>query len=290
MNNNLKKGAIFMIVSALMFAVMQILIAKTADRIPLFEQLLFRNLVATFIALFFIKKEKLKVWGDRENRSLLLFRSLFGYAGMITLFFASGNGNQGDVTIILKMTPFVTIILAGIFLKEKIQMYKYASVLIAFLGLILVAGTQMNSDIIPLAVAFASTMFAGVAYTFVSILRTKERPWVIVFFFSITSTVLSAIIMVTTGQFTPPTLMEFGMLIGIGSFAAGGQIFMTKSYAVAQASEVSVFNYFGIIFSMILGAIVLGEAVAVTSILGAGLVVLAGVVVYVGSKKIDMFL
>ncbi len=285
MENNLKKGIVFMIISVFLFAVMQILIALTAERIPLFEQLVFRNLVALIISLYFIKKEKLPMFGKKENRKALIGRVTTGYIGMITLFFASGNGNQGDVSTIAKMSPFITIVLAGSLLKERVQGYKWVSVLIAFIGLICVTGPQFNSDVEPLISAFISAIFTGIAYTFVSSLKGREHPWVIVFFFSITSTVASLILMLTTTEIVMPTVKEITLLIGIGIFAAAAQILLTKSYAVAKASDVSIYNYFGIIFSMLLGALLLGEEIRNTSLLGAGLVIVAGTIVYVGNRR-----
>lgn len=53
------KGALLMILSALGFSAMQIAIAKTAQGIPLFEQLFFRNLFACIAAFVSLRR---KIW------------------------------------------------------------------------------------------------------------------------------------------------------------------------------------------------------------------------------------
>ncbi len=272
-----------MVFSALAFACMQIIIALTADTIPLFEQLVFRNAIASIIAAYFVVKNKLPLFGKPENRKRLIFRSMFGFLGMITTFYANANANQGDVAIITKMTPFVTIIGVALLLNEKIKPYQIISVIIAFIGAGIVSGAQFDSAFFPLMVAAASTLFGGIAYSFVSSLRGKEPPWVIVFFFSMFSTILCLPMLFF--DFVIPSPVDFLLLLGIGAFAAVGQILLTKSYSCAKAGDVSVFNYFGIIFSMILGYIILGQEVPASSMLGGLLVIGAGGLVFVATRR-----
>ena len=58
-------------------------------------------------------------------------------------------------------------------------------------------------------------------------------------------------------------------------------------FSSAPASEISIYNYSGILFSIVLGAAILGEPVKSTSILGGALVAIASIMVYIygNSKK-----
>lgn len=282
MSNKLK-GSMYMIISALAFALMQLFIAFTSGEIPLFEQLFFRNLFATFIAYAGICKLKIHPWGQKENRTLLTLRSTFGFIGMITLFYASGQAGQGDVSILNKMSPFFVTILAVIFLKEKINKYQILSLLVAFTGAFIVCNPEMNSNMFPLFVAFLSAIFSAGAYTCVGALKGKEHPNVTIFYFSFFSTVLTVPFLIM--DFVIPSFTNFIFLVLIGVFAAIGQTFLTFAYTVSNASEVSIYNYSGIIFSMLLGAMFLGQSIVVTSLIGGGLVILAGLIVFFGNKS-----
>ncbi len=282
MNRNLI-AVILMVTSALTFAFMQVLIAITADTIPLFEQLFFRNIIASVLAFLAIKKKGLKPFGNRGNRVLLSFRSIAGYLGMITTFYASGNGNQGDVAIIIKMSPFVVTVLAYFFLKERITKYQVIGLLVAFTGAYFVSNPEFNTDIIPMIVAALACIFSGIAYTIVGALKNKEAPEVIIFFFSMFSTCATIPLMMP--EFVLPTITDFIILLMIGVCAAFGQITLTYAYSYAKASEVSIYNYSGIIFSMIFGFLFLGEIVKTTSIIGGSLVIIAGLIVYKGNKS-----
>ena len=123
-------------------------------------------------------------------------------------------------------------------------------------------------------IAFLSALFSGIAYTTVGALKGREEPCVTVFFFSFFSTVVTAVFMIR--NFVLPSAADFVMLLLIGVFALGGQLALTYSYTMAKASEVSIFNYSGILFSMLFGLIILRQPIKPTSVQGAALVVLAG--------------
>lgn len=281
--NDQAKGIVLMILSTIAFALMQVAVAKTAPTIPLYEQLFFRNLFATIVAYMSIRKLKEKPFGAKNNRGLLLLRSITGFIGMVTLFYATANASQGDVAIINKMSPFIVTILSVFFLKESISKYQIVALFTAFLGAIVVSNPQFNSNSFAIFIAFLSAVFSGMSYTSVGLLKGKESPTVIVFFFSFFTTVLTSVGMAI--NFVIPTLNEFIMLLMIGFFALIGQITLTYSYTLAKASEVSIFNYLGIIFSMIFGYIFFGQQIKVTSVLGAVFVIMAGVIVLKGEYQ-----
>ena len=113
--------------------------------------------------------------------------------------------------------------------------------------------------------------------------RGRENPNVIIFFFSAFSTILSAIIM--SFHFVMPTPLQLLELLGIAACASAGQFLLTRSYTMIPASEASIFNYSGIIFSTLLGYLLLKQKIAPTSYLGGALVLAAGAIVFLGQRK-----
>ena len=80
--------------------------------------------------------------------------------------------------------------------------------------------------------------------------------------------------------FVMPDPVQFAFLILIGVFGSLGQAFITYAYRFAPASEISIYNYSGILFSLLLGFVVLGETVKISSIIGGVLVAAASLMVY----------
>ena len=281
--NNKTKGILFMILSSMSFAIMQILIALTAKRIPVFEQMLFRNLITTGIAYTAIRRKKAALFGKKENRQMLLLRSTFGFLGMFCLFYATSIGNQGEVAILSKLSPFVVIFCAMFFLKEKPKNYQAVALIIALAGAAITANPKFSTSAVPSLIAFLSSVFAGIAYFCVGALKGKEDPQVIVFVFSAFTTVMTALF--TLFDFVVPSAMDAILLLGIGVMAAAGQMGLTYSYSYATASEVSVFNYTGIPFSMIFGFLILSQPIKLTTFIGSVLVIVSGVISFLGEKR-----
>ena len=174
--SNRTKASLLMVASAALFAVVQLLIAASADGIPLYEQLFFRNLFSGVFAYFSAKKLGMNPLGKPENRKLLLLRSVMGYLGMVCLFYASAKAAQGDVAVMTTMSPFIVTLLAVLFLGEKPVCYQVVALVLSFSGALVVSNPTFNSDWFPLFMAFLCAVFSGVAYTVIGALKGREAP------------------------------------------------------------------------------------------------------------------
>lgn len=271
-----------MLLSAFLFAVMQILINITGDRIPLMEQVFFRNIVSLIISFVIIKRHGLSMFGERKYQPFLFMRSAFGLMGLVCLFYAASRASQADVTILSKLSPFLITIFAFFFLKERIARIQVPALLIAFSGAFLVANPAFHSDVLPLLLAFLCAIFASVSYTLLAYFKDKVDAVTVIMHFSTFCAVVSLPFFVINS--TLPNITDFLLLLLMGTFGGFGQIALTYAYRMAPASEVSIYNYSGILFSMVLGYLLLGETVAPNSLFGGALVVFASLLTYRYSK------
>ena len=273
-----QKGILLMLLSALLFSGMQVVIHLTGERIPLMEQVFFRNIISLIIAFVIIRRHKLSMFGEKKYQPFLFMRSIFGVLGLISLFYAASRANQADVTILSKMSPFLITLLAFLFLNEKIAKIQIPALIIAFGGAFLVANPSFHSDVFPLFIAFLCAVFSSITYTLLAYFKNKVDAVTVIMHFSTFSVISSLPFMLM--NYVTPTISEFLLLVLIGVFGGFGQIALTYSYRMAPASEVSIYNYSGILFSMFLGYVVLGETVSHTSLVGGALVIIASLLTY----------
>ena len=273
--DNKPKAVLFMLTSALAFVFMQTMV-KLAGDIPIFEKVLFRNIVSLLVALNAIYHTKAKMFGKKENQKYLLSRSLLGIGGMVFYFYAISNLIMADASMLNKLSPFFVTIFACIFLKEKLNKIQIPSLIVVFLGAMLIIKPQFSFDVLPALSGLLSAICAGAAYTLVRLLKDKENPSTIIFYFSFVSVI--AMIPLTIMNFQMPVGMQWLYLIGTGVFAAIGQYGLTFAYKYAPASEISIYNYMSIIFATIMGLIVWKEFPDMWSIVGGLLVVGVAVV------------
>lgn len=267
-----------MLVSALLFSAMQVFINLTGKQIPLMEQVFFRNIISMAICFVIIRRNSLPLFGGLKDQPLLFMRSIFGFLGLISLFYAAARASQADVTILSKLSPFLITIFAYLFLKEQIAAVQFPALLIAFAGAFLVANPSFHSNTFPLFMAFLCSLFSSVAYTLLAYSKDKVNAITIIMHFSTFCALVSFPFLIK--GFIMPDPRDFLLLLFMGAFGSFGQIALTYAYRMAPASEVSIYNYSGILFSMVLGYVFLGETVPSTSLLGGALVVLASLLTY----------
>ena len=277
------KGAVLMCTSAFLFSAMQIPISLSGTTIPIMEQVFFRNIVTLILSFILIMRSGGSLFGTKKNQPLLFVRSAFGFLGLITQFYAVAHANQGDVSTMMKLSPFMITLWAAIFLKEKIRKVQVPALLIAFLGAAFVANPAFNSNLFPLFMAFLCAFFSSVSYTLLAYFKNKVDGMTIIMHFS-TFCVLACIPFMIF-DFVMPTFKELLLLLLIGVFGGFGQIALTYAYRLATAAEISIYNYSGIVFSIILGYVFLGEVLDVTSVIGCALVIIAALITYIFSGK-----
>ncbi len=287
--NILKKyPQVLIMISAFCFALMAVCVKFLSD-MPVFEKVLFRNLVMLIIIFPIILKLKVNFKGESESRKFLLFRSFLGFAGVSFYFYAISQIQLGDATMLNKLSPFFVTIFGAIILKEKLPKFQIPLLIMAFIGAGLIIKPSLNSAIVPSLAGFCSGLCAGSAYTVVRYLGKKEHPFTVIFYFCVISVILSMIAILITQDFVIPTWKDFIVLIGIGTFAAGGQFFITIAYKYGKATEISIYNYVNIVFALIFGAIFFKEFPDMWSIYGGLLIITSAIISFVYKTKSNRY-
>lgn len=271
-----------MVISALSFSIMQFCV-KLTPKIPLIEKVFIRNIFSMIIAFLIIKRKKLSVFGKKENQKYLFGRSLGGFLGVVLFFYGTMMVNLSDAAIINKFAPFVVMILAYFFLKEKITKYHIIALAVAFVGSFLVIKPKFDSSIIPSIILFVSAVLSGIAFTSLRALNNRENAYTIIFHYSFISVILC--IPFLFFNFILSDIQSTLILICVGIFAGIGQIALTYAYQFAPASEVSIYDYSNIIFSSLLGYFFLNEIPDWWDVLGGILIILSSIIIYFVNKK-----
>lgn len=261
------KGILCILSAAFFFALMSAFVRLAGD-VPSIQKSFFRNLVALMFAFIVLIRSEDKFKFNKTNLPFLFIRSICGTIGILGNFYAVDHLLLADASMLNKLSPFFAIIFSLVFLKEKASVLQWCSIVIAFLGsLLIIKPSFSNPDLIPSLIGVVGAMGAGSAYTAVRYLgMRKERGPFIVFFFSTFSclVVLPYVVM----NYHPMTLAQLGCLLLAGLAAAGGQFSVTTAYTYAPAKELSVYDYSQIVFSALFGWVFFGQIPDQYSVLG----------------------
>lgn len=275
------KGILFMITSAFLYAFMNVVI-KLGNNIPLFERLFFTNLVTFIIAIAFVKKNRVSTFGEKKNQSILFTRSILGLMAMITNFYAISQLSIADSSMLNKLSPFFVTLFAYLVLKEKMNKVQISSLIIVFIGALLIIKPKFSMTMVPAMSGFVSAIFSAAAYTAISYIGDKEDFATIVAHFALVSMIGTGIPMLF--NFIVPDLKMTIVLIGIGMCYGFAQVTMTLAYKYSPAGEVSIYNYTNIVFAGILGFIVFSEIPDSKSIIGGLIIIITAATMFLYNK------
>lgn len=276
------KAILLMIGSVLSFTLMTVSIRFSGD-LPVVVKLLFRNLVSLAVTFYALRQARVRLFGLPENRKFLILRSLCGITGMGLFFYSIENLHLTDASILSKLSPFFVTFFAYIFLKENIKKYQIIALILVFGAAMLVIKPKFDLSVIPAVAGFTGAAAAGAAYTLVRFLNGTEKPATIIFFFSFVSLIIISPLAIY--YFQIPTPEQFLYLILIGVFATLGQFGLTFAYRFSEASEVSFYSYFHIIFAAAADFIIWGEIADIFSIIGGSIIIATSFWVYLKKRK-----
>jgi drug/metabolite transporter (DMT)-like permease len=278
MDSKYLKAILLMTVSSFSFALMSLMVRLAGD-LPLFEKVLFRNLVSLLIALGILLKKRQSVFGKPENRKFLILRGLTGLSGVILYFYSISYLKISDATMLNKLSPFFVIVFASLFLKERMNRYQIGGIIVAFLASLLIIKPQFDVTLFPSLMGLGSALFAGFAYAIIRLLKLRgESSGTIVFYFSFISFIIT--LPLALMNYIAPSPVQWLYLLGIGVFAAFGQLFMTQSYFYVRASDIAPYKYLHVLFAGIIGIVFLGEILDIYSLTGSLIIVLVFIYLY----------
>lgn len=276
--------------SVALFVVMQALVKYTADRVPPGEAVFFRSFFALPVILAWIAFRGQLSLGLLPKAPLGHFwRGLMGTLSMGLGFAALAYLPLPEVTAIGFAAPLLAVVFAAMYLDERVPKLNWVAVLLGLCGVLIVLyprftvfdrATSGHAELLGVALVLGCAVFAALAQTVVRKLLATDRTPIIVLWFSVTATSLS--LLTLPFGWVVPLRADAIALVASGIVGAAAQILMTESYRHAGASTISPLDYASLLFALAIGYAVFGEVPSLSLLLGAPLVILAGVLVALG--------
>ncbi|MEP4246501.1 DMT family transporter [Tateyamaria sp.] len=283
------------LMAVFLFMVMAAMIKEATQSVPAGQAVFFRSLFAMPIILAWI-------WQKGDLREALIpvnlmghiWRGLFGTSAMALTFGGLSLLPLPEVTAIGYATPMFTVIFAAVMLGETVRLFRLSAVALGLVGVLIVIWPRLSVDadtlgtvgtIGALMVLGASILRALVQIHIRTLVKT-EHTAAIVFYFSLTATVLS-LLSLPFGWIVPST-KDMILLISAGMVGGIAQILVTSSYRFGGASMLAPFDYAALIFAAIIGYFVFAEVPTLNMVAGAVLVVLGGVLIIWRERQLGM--
>ena len=290
------RGILLKIMAVLCFITMSSLIKALSDRFPPGEAVFFRSFFALPVIFAWLAVRGELRTGLRVQRPIDHFwRGLIGTTAMGSSFAALAFLPLPEVTALGYAMPLLVVVFAAMFLNEKVGVFRISAVALGMTGVLIILAPRVTTfsgdtvrtmEAVGAMIVLFGAVFGALAQIFIRKMVQVEQVSAIVFWFSCTSTVL-ALLTLPFG-WTFPTPGEFLALIAIGVIGGVGQICLTSSYRFADASLVAPFDYASMLFAVIIGYFVFAEVPTIQVLIGATLIVLAGIIIILRERHLGL--
>jgi drug/metabolite transporter (DMT)-like permease len=258
---------------------------KWLDYYPV-GQVLFLRFFIGFVPIYFIiPKDKIFTFYKTSRPGLHAFRAVTGALAIIALFYGLRELPLADVVSLTFGGPIFVTVASIFFLSEKVGIKRWSAVLLGFTGMILIVQPAfVNLNYYYITPIIFCIFFACVAISVRSLSKTEEN-YTIAFYFTSLCTIigLSSIFFV---EWIMPTKIDFLIFVILGICGSMGNLLLTQSYRLSEASLVTPIKYLILVFAIFFGITIWGEVPKMLTLLGALLVILSSLIIFIRESKL----
>ena len=268
-----RRGAIWMVCAAIGFTLNSALVkAVGVSDMHAFQIAFFRTAIGFLTVLPFVWHAGLGLLRTRHP-GIHLIRGTAGGISVICGFYALTIMPLADFMALTFTTPLFMIVLAVLLLGERIRWRRWTATAIGFLGVLIMVRPGAGTFEIGALLVLAMALGIAIASSLVKRLPAGETPAMMLFWFSLIATVMSAPLALAVWR--APTPEEWLLLIAIGVVGIAGQSFIIRAYKVGEATFVAPFDYSKLLIAVVVGFFVFSEVPDAWALAGAGVIIVS---------------
>lgn len=274
-NTNIKLAVIYALLGALCNAIMSIFVKLIGDSQSTVAITFFRFFIGLLVLLPWLLTEKKLFSTPFPYLSKLFFRSMTTLLAMTCVFYSLKYLPVANVVLLNNTFPLFIPFLVLIILKIKTPLKMWVSVIIGFIGVALVFHAHLKAFNSAAFIALASGLLSALAILQIRLLSDYLSAKQLIFYMFFFCTIITALIL--PFYFKRPTLHELNLLVLVGFFGAGYQLFITLALYYAIARIVSPLFFSAVLFAVILDWLIWGIIPTFVMFIGMMLVIFGGI-------------
>ncbi|MGO1119350.1 DMT family transporter [Rhodovibrionaceae bacterium A322] len=270
-NHTPLQGISWMLVSTFFFVGVTVVVHHIGSDMPTIQGAFLRY----FFAVVFTLPILFRLFKQARPSNLAL--KLYGLRGVLHgiavlfWFYAMARIPIAEVTAIGYIAPIFVAIGAAVFLGEKMQIRRIASILVGFLGMLIIIRPGFTEvSLGQLSQLCAAPLFAA-SFLIAKKLTEEEDSGAIVAFLSLTC--MLVLLPGAIYQWRAPTYEELGWLALTALFATLGHYTLTRAYQAAPITVTQPFSFLQLVWAALMGLLLFGEEVDKFVILGGAIIV-----------------
>ncbi|WBU62850.1 DMT family transporter [Paracoccus aerodenitrificans] len=220
----------------------------------------------------------------RSHRPIFQFWRAMTQLASVSLFFTSLKYiGIAEATAIMDMNPVLITLGGALFLGEKIGWRRILGIAAAMIGALIIIRPGMGvfhpAALLPLIGAF--TFAAGALLT--RMVRADPLGTSLIWSVMVGAIASSVVVPFFWQPIQMQHLWAYGL---IGVFGAASQALLIKAFSIAEAGAIAPFGYTGVIWAGVWGLLFWGVLPDIWTILGAAIIVGAGIYIWSREKQL----
>ena len=268
-------GTILLIGTYFFFSIMELTAKELGESFNPFQIVFARYCSQLILLLFLFNKNSYKYLKSEYpliqilRGALLLITTCFMFTGLANLPFAENIA-------IYMVGPVITTILAWYILRENISIFQVVIILIGLAGAIIIASPNQNK----FNYAVIYPLLAALCFAFFTIstkfLNSSDNNQTTLLFTAFTGTLLSFPFIFIFWD--SPTFFDLFLMFLLGLLATIGHFLFIEALKVIDASFAAPFVYLTVLLAAFWGFVLYKEIPNNNTIIGASLIILAGLI------------
>lgn len=286
-------GILLKLGSVVLFTLMGALLKATAAAVPAGEQMFFRSLFAIPVILAWLAlRGDLRTGLRTQSPISHFYRGTIGSAAMVCNFAGLGLLPFPEATALNYAMPLLTVVFAAMFLGEVVGVFRLSMVGAGLAGVLIVLSPRLGSasgtaaQTLGAVLTLSGAALGALAQIFIRRMVAHEQTSAVVFWFSVTSGVLSLITL--PFGWAVPDPGTAAMLVCCGLTGGLAQIMLTSAYRYADASLVAPFDYASMLLALGIGWFAFGEAASPRMLLGAAVIIAASIGIILRERQLGL--
>jgi drug/metabolite transporter (DMT)-like permease len=236
-----------------------------------------------------------------ERMGLLILRGLILMCAYTGYYLAFPSMKLANIVALWFTAPLFVTILAGPFLGEKVGARRWAATILGFIGVLIIQRPLTGDFNFASLLPVASALTYAISALMVRRMGDTESAPVMSFYQNFVYLLVALVMAAIFGSgayegarnpslefllrgWVMPSVRDLAMLGACGVIASIATVLLAQAYRLAEANFVACFEYTAIIWAIFGGYVFFGETVDIYSIIGAGLIVVAGLYVLFGAR------
>ena len=247
------------------------------------QVLLVRSAAALVILAPFIKREGWRAFTSAPRPYMQILRAAFATFEVACFYWALADMSLADVMTFYLAGPIYVTAMSPLLLGEHVGWRRWVAVLAGFVG-VMIALRPTSGALSPAAlIAIAGSLSFSIFMVYTRLVRGTSDV-VLVTIQNVAALIFGAIAAPLT--WVMPNAFDGALLALLGVVAMIAYVCINRALSVAPASVVVPYQYTTIFWAILLGWIFFGDIPSVPMLTGAGIIIAAGVYIFVREQRL----